>query len=282
MGVMVSSSHIVSADPSSLRGGLLTLFPCSSMWSLSLETVLHKLPQRESIPQAAALQDLPPRGSLPWGAVLQERAAPAWVPHRVSSPASKPAPAWVPLSMGLQVLARACSSAGSPRGYSFLQASTCSGMGSLPRATGEYLLHCGPSCTAGGQPASPWSFILSCKTVCSGVSSTSSPLLFTDRGVCRVVSLTPSHPSFPTAVSCRFFLPLLEYVITEALPRLLIGLALASGGSILEPAGIGSIRHGGSFSQLLTEATPTAAPLPKPCHSNPQQHFKILDKLGNI
>jgi len=33
---------------------------------------------------------------------------------------------------------------------------------------------------------------------------------------------------------------------------------LASGGSVLEPAGTGSIRHGGSFWQLLTEAVPVA------------------------
>ena len=48
-----------------------------------------------------------------------------------------------------------------------------------------------------------------------------------------------------------------------------MGLALARGGSILEPAGIGSVRHRGSFWQLLTEATPVATPLPKPCHANP-------------
>jgi len=53
------------------------------------------------------------------------------------------------------------------------------------------------------------------------------------------------------------------------LPPLLIGLALASDGSILEPGGTGFIRHGGSFQQLLTEATPIAPPLPKPCHANP-------------
>jgi len=66
-----------------------------------------------------------------------------------------------------------------------------------------------------------------------------------------------------------FFLPCLKYVIPEALPPLLFGLALASGGSVLEPAGTGFIRHGGSFSQLLTEATPIAPPLSKPCHANP-------------
>jgi len=35
-----------------------------------------------------------------------------------------------------------------------------------------------------------------------------------------------------------------------------MGLALASGKSVLEVADTGSIRHGRSFSQFLTEATP--------------------------
>jgi len=33
---------------------------------------------------------------------------------------------------------------------------------------------------------------------------------------------------------------------------------LASGGSVLEPAGTGFIKYGGSFWQLLTKATPVA------------------------
>jgi len=77
MGATVSSSHIVSATPSSSGGRLLTLFPCSSARSLSQETVLHNLLECESFPWAAALHELPQRGSLPWGAVLQEQAAPA-------------------------------------------------------------------------------------------------------------------------------------------------------------------------------------------------------------
>ena len=51
-----------------------------------------------------------------------------------------------------------------------------------------------------------------------------------------------------------------------------MGSALAGGGSISEPAGIGSVRHRGSFWQLLTEATPAAPPLPKPCHTDPIQY----------
>lgn len=47
------------------------------------------------------------------------------------------------------------------------------------------------------------------------------------------------------------------------LPSFLIGRALACGRSILELAGTGSVGHGGSFQQLLTEAAPVA-----PCCEN--------------
>jgi len=155
MGAVVS--HVVSATPSSSGGGLLTLCPCSSVRSLSQETILHKLLQSGSFPRAAALHELPQCGSLPQGAVLQEQAAPAWAPHGVTSPASKPAPAWAPFSTGPQVLPGACSSAGAPWGHSLLWASTCSSVGSLPQATGGHLLHCGPPWAAGRQLPSPWS-----------------------------------------------------------------------------------------------------------------------------
>jgi len=42
-----------------------------------------------------------------------------------------------------------------------------------------------------------------------------------------------------------------------------VGSALASGRSVLEPAGVGSFGHRGSFWQLLTEATAAA-----PCYQN--------------
>jgi len=155
MGVPVSSSHVVSAAPSSSGGGLLTLCPCSSMRALSWETVLHKLLQRESFPWAAALHDLLQHGSFSWGAVLQEQTAPAWVPHGVISPASNPALARAPLSMGPQVLAGACSSA-SPHGV------TASFRHPPAPAWGPFhglqveICH-GPPWTARGQPTSPWS-----------------------------------------------------------------------------------------------------------------------------
>jgi len=101
-----------------------------------------------------------------------------WVPHRVTSPVSKPALAWAPLSMGPQVLPGACSSMGSPRGHSLLQASTCSGVESVPQATGGDLLHCGPPWAAGDSLLHHGlHHELQGKTLCSGVSSTSSPLV---------------------------------------------------------------------------------------------------------
>jgi len=74
MGATVSLSHVVSASPSSSGGRFLTLFPCSSVVSLTWETVLHKLLQRESFTRAAALHELPQCGSFPQGAGLQEQA----------------------------------------------------------------------------------------------------------------------------------------------------------------------------------------------------------------
>ena len=169
---MVCSSHIVSAAPSSSAGGLLTLCPCSNAKSLSREIVLHELLQIDSFPRVAALHELPQRGCFLWGAVLQEQAAPTWVPHGVTSPARKPAPVWAPLSMGLQVLAGACSSACSPWGHS------------LP--SGIHLLRCGVPSTGsivdlhglqGNNLPHHGEHESQGKALCSGILSTSSPLL---------------------------------------------------------------------------------------------------------
>jgi len=150
-----------------------------------------------------------------------------------------------------------------PWGYSFLQASTCSSLGSFPQATGGDLLHHGPPWTAGEQPASPWSSSQVARegSLLRHFGHLLPPSYFTDLGVCRVVSLTSSRSSLSTAVSLlRFFLPFLEYVITEALPPSLIGLGLGLGssGSVLEPASTGFIKRGRSFSQ----------PCSPPCYQN--------------
>lgn len=56
-----------------------------------------------------------------------------------------------------------------------------------------------------------------------------------------------------------------------------MGSALASSGSSLEPAVIASVRHVGSFWQLLTETAPAALLLPKPYHTNPAQEVYTYD-----
>jgi len=78
------------------------------------------------------------------------------------------------------------------------------------------------------------------------------------------------------AVVQGFFSPLLKYVITEALPPSLMGSALASREPLVKLASFGSIGHRGSFQQRLTEATPVAHLLPKPCHANPMHTGGIL------
>jgi len=239
---------------------LLTLCPCSSMGAPPRDTVLHELLQR---------------GSLPRGAVLQEQPAPAWIPHGVTSPASKPAPAWAPLSTGPQVLPGACSSVGSPRGHSLLQASPGSGMGSSP------------GCGWGSAP--PWTSLgcrgtacltMVCSTGCRGTSALAPgapppPPLHRPWCLQSCCSHIVSLLSQAAVFYCTAVFSLLNCVIPEPLPPLLMGLALASSGSTLELAGIGSIRHGGrSFWQLLTGATSVACPVPKPCHANPVQLYK--------
>ena len=161
---------------------------------------------------------------------------------RVCRSWQEPAPAW-----------------GYPWGHSFLRASPCSSVGSLPRATHGDLLHCGPPWAAGASPQSS-----------PGAAGQSLP------------GAPPPPPSAQTLVSAELFLSLsltplsvllqwfslLKHPIPEALPPSLMGLALTSVRSALEPAGVGSIRHGGRFWQLLTEDTPIPAFHP-PCHANP-------------
>jgi len=112
MGAAVSSSHVVCAAPSSSGEGLLTLCPCSSVRSLSQETVLHKLLQRESFPWAASLHELPQRGSFHRVQSFRNRLLQRGSP--TGSQALSVNLLW--RGLGPQVLAGACSSAGLPTG----------------------------------------------------------------------------------------------------------------------------------------------------------------------
>jgi len=214
MGVVVSSSHIISATPSSSGVGFLTLCPCCSVGSLPRETVLHELLQHQSFPCNTVLHKLPQHGSLPWGAVLQEQAAPVWVPDRVTSPASKPAPAWAPLSMHPQVLAGAFSCPGFPQEHSLLWVH--------PAA-----LAWGPPWAAGGQPASPWSSSRAAgECLLQHLEHLLPLLLHKPWGLQLFLSHILTHLS--CLLLCTFF-PLLKYVVPEVLPPLLKDLAVASG-----------------------------------------------------
>lgn len=83
--------------------------------------------------------------------------------------------------------------------------------------------------------------------------------------------------------SCFFPALILKHVIPEVLPQSLMYLALASGRYVLEPAGIVSIGHGGSFSQKtplpcspyhLLSAAYHAKPMHLPIRENLRVWFK--------
>jgi len=146
------------------------------------------------------------------------------------------------LSIGPQVLPEACSSVGSPQGHSLFWASTCSGVVS--------------STDCRWISAPPWTS-MGCRGTSALTPETPPPLPSSLTLVSTELFL--SHILTPLSgykcCSAVTFPPLRKYVITEALPPPLTGPALASSGSLLEPAGTGSVGHGGNFQQLPTEAT---------------------------
>jgi len=230
---------------------LLTFCPCSSM---------------SPFPWAAALHKLPQYGSFPRGAVLQEQAAPAWVPQT----GSQALPANL-LQRGLlspQVLAGACSSVGSPWGHRLLRASTCSGVGSLPRATGGDLLHCGPPWTAGAQPASPWSSLRVARegSLLRCLEHLLPPRASSLTLVSAELFLTLSHSSLLTAISLQVFFPVLLNCYHRGTTTVTDWLGLGQRWVRLRAGWHWLYQARG---KLLTEATPIVPLLPKPCHANP-------------
>ncbi|KAM9590844.1 uncharacterized protein ACIBXB_005893 [Morphnus guianensis] len=187
------------------------------------------------------------------------------------------------LSTDPQVLPGACSSAGFPRGHSLLWEPTCSGVGS---STGCRWISAPPRTSMDCRGTACLTMVFT--TGCRGISALApgapppppSSLTLVSAGLFLLHVLTPLS-------GCHFCLSqqlfsFLKNVITEALPLSLIGLALASSGSVLEPAGIGSVGHSGSFQQLLTEATPVTPPLPKPCHTKPIQTLRQNKMLNDM
>lgn len=124
MGAAVSSSHVVSATPSS--AGRCSHSPSAPRWgALPWETVLHEFLQHGFFPWASVLNELLQCWFLAWGAIHQAQTAPARVPLR--SPANKPVPVQAPFSMGPQVLPEAYSRMSFPWGLSFPWVSPCPG-----------------------------------------------------------------------------------------------------------------------------------------------------------
>ena len=196
-------SRIVSAAPSSSGGGLLTLFPCSSVGCLSWGSALQEFLQLKSFPCTAVLHELLQRG-------LSHGVTAFFEPRHLL-----------------------------PRGVLHgLQGNLCSTVNlhglqgdSLPSHHGLQ----GNLCS-GAPPPSP-----------SSLTSVSAWLFL-------------SHPT-PLSTVGLFsvvLFPLLKYAITEALPLLLMGSALARGRSDLE---VGKLLAASHRSHPCSPS-PAAKPLP--------------------
>lgn len=148
--------------------------------------------------------------------VLQKQPAPAWVPHRVTSPIRKTAPSWVPLFMGPQVPAWAFH--GLPHGLQ-MDLSVLVVLHGLqgPQHPGD------PPWVAGAQLLLHGLHLRVQVNLSSGAWSTSFPFFCTDLVVHGVVPLTYSHFSLfwlQLQLCGNFFLCLLKCVLTEALAPL--------------------------------------------------------------
>jgi len=262
MGVTVSSSHVISAAPSSSGAEDSSLPVPAPAWGPSHRRQFST--NFSNMSPSHRLQLFTKCPSVGPAHQVQEQAAPAWVPtgsqvlpanllqRELLSPQvrrswQEPAAARAPHRVTASFRHPPALAWGPFHG---LQMDICSTM-DLHGLHGDNLPHHGLHHELQG------------KTLCSGI-----------------LRAPPPPPSSLTLVSAELFLSciltpllgcschceggggrsLLKYVITEALPPLLMALALSSGGSLLEPAGIGSVRHRGSFQQLLTEATPVAPP----------------------
>ena len=193
--------------------------------------------------------DSSPQSAPTWVLLMgcsSSQTSPVWVPHGVQSfrnrllqrgsPTESQALLENLLWCGLlspQVLPGAYSSMGSPGGQSLIWASTWSSMGSSTGCRGTACL--------------TTVFSAGCRSISAPAPGAPPPSPFSLTFVSTELLLSRiATPLF--CFNCHYagFLPLLN-VIPEALPPSLMGSALASGGSILEPAGVGSIRHRGSF-----------------------------------
>jgi len=132
---------------------------------------------------------------------------------------------------GPQVLSEACSSMVSTQGHSLLWASTRSSMGS---SVGCRWISAPPWTSMGYRGTTCLTMVFS--RGCRGISALAPGAPPPSPSLLTLVSAELFLSHILTPLSCckspRFFFSLLKYVIPEALPSLLMGSALASGGSI--------------------------------------------------
>jgi len=146
--------------------------------------------------------------------------------------------------MGPQILPGPCSSVGSPWDHSLLRASTCSSVGS---STGWRWISAPPWTSMDCRGTAYLTIVLStgCREICAPAPGACPPLSSLTL-VSAQLFFSHSLLFLTSAVVKQFFL-LLNYVIIEVQPPSLNGLALASGGSVLEPAGTDCNGCRGSF-----------------------------------
>ena len=276
---MVSSSLLVSAAPSFLRGRTPHTLPQLQHEVLSRETALHDLPNMSPSHGLWLFMNCPtvsPFHGVPsFRNRLLQRGSPMGS-QALSANLLQRGPLSLHRSTGL--------------GRSLLQHGLPTG--SQP-PSGIHLLRPGvPSTGCRWTSAPPWTS-MGCrdslphhgllhglqKNLCSGIWSTSSPSSFTGLAVCRVVSLPSSRSSLSTAASPQVF-SASEMCYPRGAATVAGGLGLGQWWVCLRAGWHWLYQMGGSSSQLLTEATSIAPPATQTSPRKPTSLTKMLKSAG--
>lgn len=149
-------------------------------------------------------------------------------------------------------------------------------------AADDYFLPHGPLCVRGDNGLKTV-----CITDCRGISTLRSgpphpspSLTLVSKGLLFshfVTTLFSGYNCFNSIFPVKYAIPQVQSASL---------MALASR-SIWELAGTGSVRHGGSFQQLVTDGPlephlPTPTPLPKPCHAKPYKAKQEKQAMKNV
>lgn len=184
-------------------------------------------------------------GSLPQGTDLQKWTAPVWIPSGGSTgPNRKSVPARVLLHwpQAWQEPAHHWLSTG----CSFLQDIFTSSREASSTRTPEWI--CPPPRTSMGYRETiciAMAFTTGCRRIFAPVPG--APPFLPSSLIMVSEGLFYSHTLTPLSAVAGFFLPFLKYFIMEVLTMSLTGSASASGRSVLELGGTGSLKHRSSF-----------------------------------